>query len=257
MMIDEAGKAATSVRFAEAELGELNRQFESQTPQEILEWAIAEFSPDLGLACSFGGISGMALLDMTMKISRDVEVFYLDTDFLFQEAYALRDRATAVYGFQPAGYKSLLTPDQQEAQYGPALWSRDPDLCCQLRKVEPNHRALAGKQAWIAGLRRDQSSTRQTVRILDWDTQFNLWKVNPLANWTEQQVWHYLINNRVPYNPLHDRGYPSIGCTYCTKAVAAGDDPRSGRWQGFDKDECGINVDLTDQVQSTVPSQPS
>jgi phosphoadenosine phosphosulfate reductase len=215
---------------------------EGKSPQEILSWAARQYRPGLTLACSFGGPSGMVLLDMIMKIDRSVEVFYLDTDFLFPETYKLRDIAAAKYGFQPAGYMSLLTPAQQAAKYGDELWARDPDACCAVRKVEPNERALAGKKAWISGIRRDQSKTRDDIDIVTWDEKFGLVKINPLAAWSESEVWSYIVDNGVPYNELHDRSYPSIGCTHCTRPVAAGEDPRSGRWQGFDKTECGLHV---------------
>ncbi len=225
------------------ELAALSDRFEKSTPEEILAWAVSEFGSDLTLACSFGGISGMVLLDMAVKIDPKIKVFYLDTDFLFPETYGTRDRAMARYGIAPLGFKSLITPEQQAEQFGPALWARDPDECCAVRKVEPNKRALEGNRAWIAGLRRDQSEGRKNVGIVEWDAKFGLVKLNPLANWTEKQLWAYIFANDVPYNPLHDQSYPSLGCTYCTKPVAAGADPRSGRWQGFDKDECGLHVD--------------
>jgi phosphoadenosine phosphosulfate reductase len=221
-------------------LARLSAELEGKQPQDILRWAAAEFQPGLTIACSFGGPTGMALLDMTMKIDPTVEVFYLDTDFLFPETYYLRDICEQKYGFTPIGYKSLLTPDAQAEKHGPELWARDPDLCCELRKVEPNYRALDGKTAWLSGMRRDQSKTRANVSIVDWDEKFNLVKLNPLASWSEKQVWAYIMDNGVPYNELHDRGYPSIGCTNCTRAVRPGDDPRSGRWAGFAKEECGI-----------------
>jgi phosphoadenosine phosphosulfate reductase len=215
---------------------------EGKRPEEILAWAIDEFQPGLTMACSFGGPTGMALLDMTIKIDPTVEVFYLDTDFLFPETYRLRDACERKYGFKPIGYQSLLTPAAQAEEHGPELWTRDPDLCCDLRKVEPNYRALDGKSAWLSGMRRDQSKTRASVAIVDWDEKFGLVKLNPLATWDEKQVWAYIMNNGVPYNELHDKGYPSIGCTHCTAPVRPGDDPRSGRWAGFDKEECGIQI---------------
>ena len=221
-------------------LKRLSDGLEGKEPQAILRWAVQEFQPGLTLACSFGGPSGMVLLDMVMQIDPSVEVFYLDTDFLFPETYKLRDVCEAKYGFKTIGYKSLLIPEAQAEKYGEALWARDPDACCELRKVEPNARALEGKTAWIAGMRRDQSKTRGDIGIVEWDTKFDLVKLNPLAAWTEKQVWAYVMANNVPYNELHDKNYPSIGCTYCTKPVAKGADPRSGRWQGFDKEECGI-----------------
>jgi len=225
-----------------AELRESAAALEGRTPQEVLRWAAERYQPGLALACSFGGPSGMVLLDMMMQVDRSVEVFYLDTDFLFPETYRLRDQAAAKYNFEPVGYMSLLTPTEQSAKYGDALWARDPDACCAIRKVEPSQRALAGKRAWISGIRRDQTKQRSDIPLVEWDAKFGLVKVNALAAWSESQVWTYILDNGVPYNELHDRGYPSIGCTYCTKPVQAGADPRSGRWQGFEKTECGLHV---------------
>jgi phosphoadenosine phosphosulfate reductase len=226
--------------YNEATLRRLSADMEGKEPEEILRWAAGEFQPGLTMACSFGGPTGMVILDMVMKIDPSVEVFYLDTDFLFPETYRLRDVCEAKYGFKPIGYKSLLTPAAQAEKHGEALWVRNPDLCCEMRKVEPNQRALEGKTAWITGVRRDQSKTRSEIGIVEWDTKFDLVKVNPLAAWDEKRVWSYILANDVPYNVLHDRGYPSIGCTNCTKPVNPGDDPRSGRWAGLDKEECGI-----------------
>ena len=231
-------------------LTRFSEEMEGRQPEQILRWASEEFQPGLTMACSFGGPTGMVLLDMTMKIDPSVEVFYLDTDFLFPETYHLRDVSEAKYGFKPIGYRSLLTPEAQAEKHGAELWTRDPDLCCELRKVEPNYRALDGKTAWISGMRRDQSKTRANVAIVDWDEKFGLIKLNPLAAWDEKQVWAYIMQNGVPYNELHDKGYPSIGCTYCTRPVGAGDDPRSGRWAGFDKEECGIQEGTIEVVHS-------
>ena len=224
------------------ELGQISRRLEEETPQQVLRWAVDEFFPELTLACSFGGPSGMVLVDMIAQIEPRVEVFYLDTDFLYPETYETRDRIIARYGIQPVGYKSKLTPEEQAQQHGEELWLKDPDLCCDLRKVEPNLRALEGKRAWISGIRRDQGVARRETPVVAWDEKFDLVKVLPLVRWTEADVWKYIAEHDVPYNPLHDRSYPSIGCTYCTKAVKAGDDPRSGRWQGFDKTECGLHT---------------
>ncbi len=232
----------TKIYTAE-ELATISSELEERTPQEILGWAVDQFFPELTLACSFGGPSGMVLVDMIAAIEPRVEVFYLDTAFLFPETYQTRDRVIEQYKIQPVAYTSKLTPDEQARQHGDELWLRDPDLCCQLRKVEPNVRALAGKRAWVSGLRRDQSSSRAEMPIVQWDEKFGLVKVNALARWTEGDVWGYILKHEVPYNPLHDQSYPSLGCTYCTKPVHPGDDPRSGRWQGFDKTECGLHVD--------------
>ena len=223
-------------------LAQISAKLEERSPQEILRWAVDECFPDLTIACSFGGPSGMVLVDMIAEIEPKVEIFYLDTDFLFSETHETLRRVIERYGIQPVAYKSQLTPEEQAAEHGDELWLRDPDLCCSIRKVEPNKRALMGKRAWIAGIRRDQGATRVETPIVQWDEKFDLVKVIPLANWSEADVWGYITKHDVPYNPLHDRSYPSIGCTYCTRPVAAGDDPRSGRWQGLDKTECGLHT---------------
>ncbi len=231
------GTAFTAERIAQA-AGEL----EGRPPQDVIAWAAREFSPELALACSFGGVSGMVLLDMAARVAPRIEVFYLDTGVLFPETYATVEQAASRYHIKPVGYRPLLSLTWQDQKYGEALWERDPDRCCELRKVEPNRRALAGKRAWISGLRRDQGATRKDTPVVEWDGKFGLVKVNPLAAWMEQQAWAYIVEHAVPYNPLHDRGYPSIGCMHCTKPVKPGDDPRSGRWQGFEKTECGLHV---------------
>lgn len=235
----------TSQTYAPEELQALSVRLEAEGAESVLRWAVDAFFPDLALACSFGGPSGMVLLDMLASIEPGVEVFYLDTGFLFPETHETARRAAERYGIQPAVYRPLLTPEEQSATHGAALWSRDPGRCCGLRKVEPHRRALAGKRAWISGLRRDQSETREAVDVVEWDFQFGLVKVNPLAAWTERDVWAYIVRHGVPYNPLHDRSYPSIGCTHCTRPVEPGEDPRSGRWQGFDRTECGIQLGST------------
>ncbi len=223
------------------ELQSINDQLATSTPQEIIAWAVERFGEGLTLACSFGGISGMALLDMAVKINPDISVFYIDTDFLFEETLAVRDEASRCYNIRPLAFKSHLNPQQQAEKFGEELWKRDPDLCCSLRKVEPNRRALDGRSAWITGLRRDQSNTRRNVQPVSWDEKFGLYKISPLANWDEKQVWRYIFENDVPYNALHDQGYPSIGCTNCTRRVGAGEEGRAGRWSGTVKTECGLH----------------
>jgi phosphoadenosine phosphosulfate reductase len=228
--------------YSAGELAEQARRLEQKEPNETLRWAVDEFFPDLALACSFGGPSGMVLVDMISRIEPRVEIFYLDTDFLFPETYETRDRVIARYGVQPVAYKSELTPEEQARQYGDALWESDPDRCCFLRKIEPNGRALKGKRAWVSGIRRDQATGRRDTPIVQWDEKFGLVKVNPLARWSEADVWAYIMENEVPYNPLHDRSFPSIGCTNCTLAVKPGDDMRAGRWSASEKEECGLHA---------------
>ena len=218
----------------------LNERFESESPEEIVRWAVETHGDGLSVGASFGGPTGMAILQMTAQLKPNVHVFVLDTDYLFDETHQTREQATVALGLTNVQvYKSKLTHEEQAAEHGAALWMRDPDLCCDLRKVEPNHRALAGKTAWIAGLRRDQSEGRADVPIVAWNTRFGLIKINPLARWTEKDTWDYLIKHDVPYNPLLDHGFVSIGCYNCT---VPGKQGRQGRWEGFDKDECGLHT---------------
>jgi phosphoadenosine phosphosulfate reductase len=218
------------------------RELEYCSPQEILTWALAIYRPHIVLACSFGGPSGMILLDMLMQMEPTIPVFYLDTGLLFPETYALVAEVAQRYGIAPRPVRPQLTLAQQAAQYGEALWARDPDRCCELRKVFPQREALKGFDAWITGLRRDQAVTRRTIAVVEWDSKFGLAKVNPLARWAEREVWRYIAIHKVPYNRLHQCGYPSIGCTPCTGPVAPGEDPRAGRWSGFAKTECGLHT---------------
>lgn len=233
---------AQDTDWSEERLAEVGEALENAHPRQIMAWALDSFYPDIALACSFGGVSGMVLLDMAMKTHPAVPVFYVDTDFLFPETHALKDEAARRYGFLPLAYKPDLSVEQQAVLHGPELWKTDPDLCCEIRKVGPNRRALEGRRAWIAGLRRDQGDTRRDVAIASWDARFNLVKINPLAAWTEEDAWDYVRENDVPFNDLHDRGYPSIGCTNCTRAVRPGEDRRAGRWSGGDKVECGLHI---------------
>jgi phosphoadenosine phosphosulfate reductase len=230
-----------SQNIDKALIAQYNEELTGSNPREILVWAIRAFKPDLTLACSYGGVSGMVLLDILSKVDNTVPVFFLDTDFLFPETYALKEKATRRYGFIPVSFKASISPAQQTEQFGEALWQRDPDLCCAIRKVEPTRQALDGKRAWITGLRRDQSKTRRLVKPLEWDEKFGLFKISPLWNWQEEQVWEYLVENKVPYNTLHDQGYPSLGCTHCTRPVTTGENSRDGRWSGFEKTECGLH----------------
>ena len=192
------------------------------------------------MASSFGA-EDVVLIDMIQRLNPQTPILYLDTDFLFQDTYATRDALIKKYGIAPIQIKSLLTPAQQAAKFGDKLWERQPDECCQQRKVEPLARALKPYRAWITGIRREQSVARANAKIVGWDETFALVKFNPLARWTNDQVWTYIKQHEVPYNPLHDQGYPSLGCTYCTRAVLPGEDPRGGRWSGFTKTECGLH----------------
>jgi phosphoadenosine phosphosulfate reductase len=214
---------------------------ESWKPEQVLSWAFATYGDDLAIATGMG-VEGMALLDITLKINPDAKVFTGDTEFLFPETYDLIDRVERRYGIKIEKLYSELTPEEQEKELGSKLWARDPDQCCAIRKVEPLRRKLATLDAWVTAIRRTQTAERAAVRKVDWDTKFNLVKISPLADWTREMVWSYVVKNDVPYNPLHDRNYPSIGCTHCTRAVKPGEDPRAGRWSGFGKTECGLHT---------------
>lgn len=226
-----------------ADFKPLSDSFEAKSPQDVLAYAIETYHPKIVLACSFGA-EDVVLVDMVHRINPSVSMFYLDTDFLFPETYATRDRVIEQYGLKPTQVlqvKSLLEPQKQAASYGDALWTSNPDQCCQLRKVEPLTRVLQGYDAWITGIRRDQAPSRADAGLIEWDQKFRLVKVNPLARWSWTDVWTYIKIYEVPYNPLHDQNYPSIGCTHCTKPVMPGQDLRSGRWQGSAKTECGLH----------------
>jgi phosphoadenosine phosphosulfate reductase len=204
--------------------------------------AVSSYRGSIVLACSFGGPSGIVILDLLHRAGESVPVYYLDTDLLFAQTYALVERVKARYGIEPIPVRSKLDLREQTERYGDTLWSRDPDACCALRKVEPQAEFLRSYRAWITGIRHDQSATRRTAHAIDWDERFGLVKVNPLVDWTENDVWAYIRKHDLPYNALHDEGYPSIGCEPCTRRVGAGEDLRAGRWSGFTKTECGLHA---------------
>ena len=222
------------------QLAELAGRFESADPESVLRWALDAYGPRICLACSFGA-EDMVLLDMCARLRPGVDVFYLDTGLLFEETYRLIERVAATYPVRVLRVLPELTVEQQAQRYGEALWSREPDRCCALRKVEPLRRFLQGYDAWITGVRRQQSPSRAKAQAVEWDGRFGLVKVNPLVRWSRDDVWRYIRERGVPYNPLHERGYPSIGCWPCTTPVRDGEDERAGRWRGFSKTECGLH----------------
>ncbi len=225
--------------FTAEELKDISQGFEDSGPGEILKWVVESFDRnDFALACSFAELT---VLDMLVKIKKDARIFYIDTGCLFKETRELVAKAEQTYGIKVERFTPLIPKDEMDRQYGPALWKRDPDKCCELLKVEPLKRALKGLKCWITGLRRCESPSRADAPIVGWDAKNGLIKVNPIAKWTDKQVWDYNHANKVPYNELLDRGYPSIGCQPCTSPVKPGDDPRSGRWAGSGKTECGLH----------------
>ena len=209
--------------------------------EEVLSWAFASYGNDVAIASGFG-VEGMVLLDLASRVRTNLRVFTLDTEFLFPETYDLMDRVEKRYGIKVEKVYSTLTPEEQEREHGAALWKRDPDLCCGLRKVEPLWTKLTELRAWITAIRRDQTSSRASVRKVEWDAKFQRLKVNPIADWPSAMVWGHALKHNVPDNPLHDKNYPSIGCTHCTRAIRPGESARAGRWAGSEKTECGLHV---------------
>lgn len=229
------------IRVDREEIQRAAKYLRDARPADILAWGVKRFGARrIVLACSFGA-EDVALVDMLQGIDPEVDIFYLDTDLHFAETYQTRDRLTERYGKRFIRVSPELTLEEQAKIRGERLWERDPNLCCRLRKVEPLKKVLAGYLAWITGIRREQSPTRAHAEVAEWDESFGLVKLNPLAHWTHDQVWSYIRERNVPYNPLHDRRYPSIGCEPCTRPVEPGQDFRAGRWAGFDKTECGLH----------------
>lgn len=214
---------------------------ERWSPEQVLRWGFARFGRDIAIASGFGA-EGMVLIDVAARIRSDFRVFTLDTGFFFPETCALIEEVERRYTIRVERCRPALSPSEQARRHGEALWIRRPDQCCAIRKVEPLQAQLAELAAWVAAIRREQTAARANAAKIEWDARFDLVKLNPLADWTHEQVWDYIRTHHVPYNPLHDRSYPSIGCTHCTRPVRIGEDLRAGRWPGFVKTECGLHT---------------
>jgi phosphoadenosine phosphosulfate reductase len=228
---------------------------EAATPQEILRWATVAYGPTLTMATAFGA-EGCALIDMLARLRDETgilpDIFNLDTGFQFPQTLALRRRLEDKYGLTIRLVHPVAAIEAAEAASDGPLYKTNPNLCCHLRKVLPLQEAIKGFSAYLTAIRRDQTPERAGAAIAAFDDHFGLVKINPLANWSGAQVWDYIRANDVPYNPLHDQGYPSIGCWPCTKAVPKGKDERSGRWSGMDKRECGLHLRIIDENGSRV-----
>ena len=216
-------------------------ELDAMSSEDVIRWASGEFGERLCLTCSWQKQSSV-LVHMVSELGLGIDVIELDTHLFFRESYETRDRLIERYGL------NLLRPEiptiaEQHRDEGPNLWERYPDRCCHIRKVEPLIKALAPYDAWISGIRRDQSPSRAETPKLEWSERYEVWKVHPLADWDEKRVWAYITVNEIPYNPLHDVGYRSIGCIPCTRPVAPDEEERAGRWAGSDKLECGIHAD--------------
>lgn len=222
------------------ELRQKSAELESASPQEILAWASQRFAPRFTMATAFGP-EGMVILHMLSEVAPKTPVFNLDTGYQFKETLELRDKVAERYGIEVELKRPDTTVEEFERQNGGPLYKTNPDRCCFVRKVQVLEKAVLGMHAWASAIRRDQSPDRANAPIVGWDKKFGLAKISPLANWTKKQVWSFISEHNVPYNPLHDEGYTSIGCWPCTRAVMIGEDERAGRWSGFAKTECGLH----------------
>jgi phosphoadenosine phosphosulfate reductase len=227
------------------ELGSASSRLESAHPAEVLRWAADRFSTGLTMATAFGP-EGMVIIHMLAEVAPRTHVFNLETGYQFPETLALRDQVAQRYGLEVELRRPELSVEQYEQLHQGPLYRRDPNQCCFDRKVKVLRQAILGKSAWISAIRRDQSPDRAKAPIVGWDRKFGLVKINPLATWSKQQVWKMITQHDIPYNPLHDQGYLSIGCWPCTRAVVPGEDERAGRWSGTAKTECGLHS-LDDQ----------
>jgi len=210
-------------------------------PQEILAWAARRFAPRVAYSIGFGR-AGCVLLHIIATERLPIPVFTVDTGLLFPETYALWKRLEETYGIPIRPVQPRQTLDDQTEQYGEKLWERDPDACCRLRKVEPFEQKIAGLDAWVTAIRRDQTSERRHFRVVEQGGRFGAWKISPLLDWTRDEVTRFVETHDVPINALHAQGYPSIGCHPCTTPVRPGEDLRSGRWRGAFKTECGLHA---------------
>lgn len=214
-------------------------ELEEASAREVISWAFETFGDQL---CMTSSMADALMVDLAAKEVPGIDVIFLDTGYHFPETLGTRDAVASVYDINLINVEPARTVAQQDLALGPRLHGRDPGICCHLRKVEPLQRALEPYSAWLTGLRREDSPTRRHTPVVQWDERRRMTKVNPIARWTQEEVDAYMAENGVIVNPLRYDGYPSIGCEPCTRRVEPGEDPRSGRWAGTGKTECGIHV---------------
>ena len=231
----------TALRMSEDEIRIANELLAGQPPEAVLRWAVDRFHPGLMMATAFGA-EGCCIIHMLAEIEPGVRIINLDTGYQFAETLDVRERILTKYGIAVEYVRAETTVPEYEALNGGPLYLTDPSRCCYERKVVPLRKAVAGHTAWISAIRADQTSHRAAAGVVQWDDKFGLVKVNPLLTWTKKDVWRFVVRNQVPYNLLHDQGYPSIGCQPCTRPVGEGEDERAGRWAGTAKKECGLHV---------------
>jgi phosphoadenosine phosphosulfate reductase len=226
------------------DLAPVNFSIENDTKGALdaLDWAYSHYKEELVYACSFG-IEGIVMIDLLSKVTNKAKIVFLDTGVHFDETYELIERIKERYPQLDIELKKpKLTLAEQAEKYGEELWSKDPNKCCEIRKILPLTEALSGATAWISGLRREQSESRKNTQFTNKDNRFKSVKVCPLIHWTWKDIWRYVHKNDLTYNTLHDNGYPSIGCKPCTQPAFNADDMRSGRWTGTGKVECGLHT---------------
>jgi phosphoadenosine phosphosulfate reductase len=223
------------------QIDELNDRFEGHHADEVLTWAWNQFGSGVVLGTGFGA-SGVFLIERISRLGLGIPLFYLDTHLLFDQTYELHELIEKKLGVSIEAVPPSMTLEEQAEKHGDELWKRQPDQCCHIRKVIPLQNHLKDKQAWITGMRRGQSESRQGIRVIEYDSGHHLIKINPVAAYSKEEIWDEIHSRKIPYNPLHDEGYPSIGCIPCTSPVAEGEDERKGRWRGADKVECGIHI---------------
>lgn len=239
-MISEL-KPITYSSWQDDEVEKVNRELGRNDTLDVLRWAYQAYENELVYSCSFGA-EGMVLIDLISRVRPYARILFLDTGVHFPQTIKLISQVKEKYpGLKIDIIQSSLTLQEQEIRFGSRLWESNPDLCCRLRKVNPLQEALNGTKAWISGLRREQSPSRAGVQFVNLDTKFHSVKICPLIHWKWEDIWNYIEGYKLPYNPLHDQNYPSIGCETCTLPMKDGKDSRSGRWAGFHKNECGLH----------------
>ena len=236
-MLEPANISAESLD----DLARQSASLESAEPHEIIRFAVERYGNKLTMATAFGP-EGCAIIHWLASIAPQTYIFNLDTGYQFQETLQLRDTIANRYGVNVVLEQPETTVAEYERIHGGPLYRTDSNRCCGDRKIAVIGRVLTRFDAWMSGIRRDQSVDRAAAAIVGWDTKFGVVKISPLANWTKAKVWDLIIRENIPYNPLHDQGYVSIGCFPCTRAITTDDDERAGRWSGTAKTECGLHV---------------
>jgi phosphoadenosine phosphosulfate reductase len=233
--------AHPSADLTAEDVARLAEHFEPLRAEELVEFAAERFESRMVLTCSWQ-MGTSILVHMTRQVAPQTRLVEIDTGLLFPETHETRRRLVEHYGLEVETLRPLQSVEQQTAAHGAALWEREPDSCCGLRKVAPLERAIRDADGWLTGIRRDQTVQRARAPKLVLDANRGVVKVQPLVDWSERDCWRYIHRNAVPYNELHDRGFPSIGCMPCTRTVASDEDARAGRWAGSGKSECGLHV---------------